>query len=107
MGYKAFNLFVIHVDNVTHYVSKLWPATGLFSSLQPYWSDTDRGKLMDTLRETYPSVTLSTTTEPGANCSLRGDRPASNRLSHGTTLSIHYLFPCSLFNDAFSVTQTT
>jgi hypothetical protein len=38
--------------------------------------------------KTCPSATLSTTnptwTDPGSNPGLRGDRPATNRLSHGT-----------------------
>jgi hypothetical protein len=38
--------------------------------------------------ETCPSATLSTTnptwTDPGWNPGLRGERPATNRLSHGT-----------------------
>jgi hypothetical protein len=37
--------------------------------------------------KTCPSSTLSTTnptwTDPGSNPRLRGDRPATNRLSHG------------------------
>jgi hypothetical protein len=40
--------------------------------------------------KTYPTATLSTTnptwTDPGSNPGLRGDRPATNRLSHGTAL---------------------
>ena len=39
-------------------------------------------------RKTYPSATLSTInptrTDPGSNPGLRGGRPATNRLSHGT-----------------------
>jgi hypothetical protein len=42
-----------------------------------------------TRRKTCPSATLSTTNptwiDPGANVGLRGERPATNRLSHGTT----------------------
>jgi hypothetical protein len=41
-----------------------------------------------TLRKTWPSATLSnknfTWTDPGSNPGLRGERQASNRLSHGT-----------------------
>jgi hypothetical protein len=41
-----------------------------------------------TRRKTCPSATLSTTnptwTDPGSNPDLRSDRPATNRLSHGT-----------------------
>jgi hypothetical protein len=40
--------------------------------------------------KTCPSATLSTTkptwTDPGPNPGLRGDRPTTNRLSHGTVL---------------------
>jgi hypothetical protein len=45
------------------------------------------------LVKTCPSATLSTTnptwTEPGSNPSLRGGRPAANRLIHGTALTKH------------------
>jgi hypothetical protein len=48
-------------------------------------------------KKTCPSATLSTTnltwTDPGSNPGLRGERPATNRLSHGTgktSLSILY-----------------
>ena len=38
--------------------------------------------------KTCPSATLSATkptwTDPGSNPGLRGERPATNRLSHGT-----------------------
>jgi hypothetical protein len=46
------------------------------------------GENLRTRRKTCPSVTLSTTNptwiEPGANPVLRGERPATNDLSHGT-----------------------
>ena len=39
-------------------------------------------------RKTCPSATLSTTNptwnDPGSNPALRGEMPATNRLSHGT-----------------------
>jgi hypothetical protein len=42
----------------------------------------------EVLGENLPSATLSTTNptwiDPGANPGLRGERPATNRLSHGT-----------------------
>jgi hypothetical protein len=41
-----------------------------------------------TLRKTSTSAILSTNskwTDPGANSGLCSDRPATNRLSHGTT----------------------
>jgi hypothetical protein len=44
-----------------------------------------------TLRKTSLSTTLSTTNptwiDPDANPDLRGERPATKRLSHGTALS--------------------
>jgi hypothetical protein len=46
--------------------------------------------------KTCPSATLSTTnptwTDPGSNPGLRGGRPAANRLSHGTTDYVYYLY---------------
>jgi hypothetical protein len=43
-----------------------------------------------TQRNICPSATLSTTNptwnDPGVNPGLRGERPATNRLSHGTAL---------------------
>jgi hypothetical protein len=46
------------------------------------------GENRSTRGETCPSATLSTTnptrTDAGPNPGLRGERPATNRLSHGT-----------------------
>ena len=46
------------------------------------------GENRSTRGKTCPSATLSTTnptwTRPGLNPGLRGERPATNRLSHGT-----------------------
>jgi hypothetical protein len=51
------------------------------------------GENHSTRGETCPSVTLSTTnptwTDPGSNPGLRGERPATNRLSHGMALVIY------------------
>jgi hypothetical protein len=48
------------------------------------------GENRSTQGKTFPSAILSTTnptwTDPGSNPGLRGDRPATNRLSHGTAL---------------------
>jgi hypothetical protein len=53
------------------------------------------GENRRTWRKTCPSATSSTTNptwiDPGANPALRGGRPATNRLNHGTALSV-YLF---------------
>jgi hypothetical protein len=47
------------------------------------------------LRENLPSATLSTTNptwkDPGTNLGLHGERPATNRLSHGTALETYIL----------------
>ena len=49
------------------------------------------GENRRTWGKTCPSATFSTTnptwTEPGSNPGLRGERPATNRLSHGTDKS--------------------
>jgi hypothetical protein len=46
------------------------------------------GENRSTRRKTCPSATLSTTnptwTDPGSNPGLSGERPVTNRLSHGT-----------------------
>jgi hypothetical protein len=46
------------------------------------------GENRNTWGKTCPSATLSTTnptwTDLGSNSALRGERPATNRLSHGT-----------------------
>ena len=48
------------------------------------------GENRSTRGKTCPSATLSTTnptwTDPGLNPDLRGERPATNRQSHGTAL---------------------
>jgi hypothetical protein len=48
------------------------------------------GENRSTRRETCPSATMSSTnptyTEPGANSGLRGERPATNRLSYDTAM---------------------
>jgi hypothetical protein len=46
------------------------------------------GENRSTREKTCPNATLSTTwTHLGSNPGLRGERPANNRLSHGTALS--------------------
>jgi hypothetical protein len=65
--------------------------------LSPRWNvrmDSHGGITLtgEILRETCPSTTLSTTnptlSNPGANPGLCSVRPATDRLSHGTALSI-------------------
>jgi hypothetical protein len=54
------------------------------------------GENRSTRGKTSPSATLSTTnptsTDPGSKPGLRGGRPATNRLSHGTALSIYCIY---------------
>jgi hypothetical protein len=48
------------------------------------------GENRSTRGKTCPSATLSTAnptcTDPGSNTGLRGERPATNRLKHGTSV---------------------
>jgi hypothetical protein len=52
------------------------------------------GENRSTRVKTCPSATLSTTnptsTDPGSNPGLRGERLATNRLNHGTATSCSY-----------------
>jgi hypothetical protein len=54
------------------------------------WNDILTGENRRTRRKTCPSATLSTTNstwiDPGANPGLRGERPATNDLSHRTAI---------------------
>jgi hypothetical protein len=47
------------------------------------------------------SATLSTTipiwTDPGSNLDLRGERPAINRLSHGTAENVFLIYTALIF----------
>jgi hypothetical protein len=56
------------------------------------WNDILTGENRRTRRKTCPSATLSTTNptwiDPGAKPGLRGERPATNDLSHGTALHL-------------------
>jgi hypothetical protein len=53
------------------------------------------GENRRTRRKTCPSATLSTTNptwiDPGANSGLHSEKPATNRLSHGTAAWLKYL----------------
>jgi hypothetical protein len=57
-----------------------------------------------TRRKIYPSATLSTIirtwTDPGANQGLHDERPATNRLSHGTAYFSVYYGNCVFLNMA-------
>jgi hypothetical protein len=66
-----------------------------FLVMEPRWNEIDREN-RSTGGKTCPSVTLSTTNptwnDPGSNSGLRCERPATNRLRHGTA------FPWSIKN---------
>jgi hypothetical protein len=53
----------------------------------------------EVLGENLPSATLYTTNptwiDPGSNPGLRGERPATNRLSHGTALNDDLMYRSS------------
>jgi hypothetical protein len=52
------------------------------------------GENRRTQRKTCPNATLSTTNptwiDPGVNLGLRGERPATNDLSHGTVIPLDF-----------------
>jgi hypothetical protein len=56
-------------------------------NMEQWWNDIFAGET-EVLGDNLPSATLSTTNptwiDPGVNLGLRGERPATNRLSHGT-----------------------
>jgi hypothetical protein len=58
------------------------------------------GENRSTRGKSCPSASLSTTnptrTDPGSNPGLRGGRPATNRLSHGTAYKSALLLSCRL-----------
>ena len=61
------------------------------------------GENRRTRRKTCPSATLSTTNPTWTDPGLRGERPATNRLSHGTANNrnylLHILFSYSLLQE--------
>jgi hypothetical protein len=58
-------------------------------SVEYWWKDTDRGEL-ECWRQTYHSATLSTINltwaTQGPNPASRGERQATDHLTHGTAL---------------------
>jgi hypothetical protein len=64
--------------------------------MEHQWNEIDRGKpkYSGGGGEICPSTILSTTnptwTDPGSNPGLRGERPATNRLSHGTACDLPF-----------------
>jgi hypothetical protein len=71
-------------------VMKMISFFSFFRVMEHRWNETDRGKPKYSGGKPCPNATLYTTnptrTDPGSNPSLRGERPATNRLSHGTAL---------------------
>jgi hypothetical protein len=69
-----------------------WLVFSFFCVTEHRWNEIDKGKPKYS-GETCPNVTLSTTnptwTDPGSNLGLRGERPATNHLSHGMTFTSH------------------
>ena len=56
------------------------------------------GENRNTRGKTCPSATLSTTNPTWTDPGLRGERPATNRLSHGTAICITYV-NCNILGD--------
>jgi hypothetical protein len=52
------------------------------------WNEIDRGKRTYSCGKTCPIVTLSTTNPTWTDPGLRGERPATNRLSRGTAFRL-------------------
>jgi hypothetical protein len=78
------------------YVSEFRPLTGLlfipriiYEYVEPRWNDIDRGKPKNwkkSLLQCHFVHYKSQMDWPGENPGIRGEIPASNRLSHGTGL---------------------
>jgi hypothetical protein len=72
---------------LAHYAFPRWYEFG-----DRRWNDVLTGENRRTRRKSCPSATLSSTNptwiDPGANAGLRGERPATNDLSHGTALTV-------------------
>jgi hypothetical protein len=59
-------------------------------NMEQWWNDIFAGET-EVLGENLPSATTNPTwIDPGANPGLRGERSATNRLSHGTALLLIY-----------------
>jgi hypothetical protein len=60
-------------------------------NMEQWWNDIFAGET-EVLGENLPSATLFTTNptwiDPEANPGLRGERPVTNRLSHGTAFLV-------------------
>jgi hypothetical protein len=54
---------------------------------EPWWNDTDKGQQKNTEKNLSKCHFFHQTFHPNANPDLRGERPGTNRLSHGTAQS--------------------
>jgi hypothetical protein len=65
----------------------------MYNYREPWWNDIEREKPKNS-EKICPSATLSTTnltvTDPGTNLDLRGEKSATNRLSHRTAELLVY-----------------
>jgi hypothetical protein len=58
------------------------------------WNEIDKGKPKYSGKNLSTSFTTNPTwTDPGWNPDLRGERPATNRLGHGTAFCLQLLLP--------------
>jgi hypothetical protein len=75
-------------------------------NMEQWWNDTFAGETK-VLRENLPSANLSTTNptwiDPGTNPGLRGERPATNCLSHGTAYLNLYVVKYSPYKKMFQI----
>jgi hypothetical protein len=73
---------------MTMMIKKMISFFSFFHVMEHRWNVIDRGKQTYSGKKTCPNATLSTTnptwTDPESNPGLRGERPATNRLSHDT-----------------------
>jgi hypothetical protein len=80
-----------------YYSSPRWYECG-----ERRWNDTLTGENRRTRRRSCQSASLSTTNstriDPGRNPGFRGERPATNRLSHGTALGSPYSYIAGRMN---------
>jgi hypothetical protein len=75
-----------------------------FQVMEHRWNEICGGK---TCPNSTLSITNPTWTDPGSNLGLRRERPATNRLSHGTAISNSFLqnFGSHLLNTRYHVNR--
>jgi hypothetical protein len=84
-----------------NYVSEPLPRTDIlfipqmiYEYGERWWKDTDRGKRKNSVK-TLSQFHFVHHKSQGANTGLRGERPATNRLSHGTANSVMLQDKCA------------